>query len=89
MNKQDLIEKVSEVLETKKDAHAAVDRMIEAITDALAAKNSVTLVGFGTFKVVKRQAKKGRNPKTGEAIDIPAKTVPKFVPGKALKEVVA
>jgi len=89
MNKNDLIKKVAEVLETKKDAHAAVDRMIEAITEALAANYNVTLVGFGTFKAVKRQAKKGRNPKTGEAVDIPAKTVPKFVPGKALKEAVA
>ena len=89
MNKQELIEKVAEVLETKKDAHAAVDRMIEAITDSLYHGNSVTLVGFGTFKAVKRQGRKGRNPQTGGEVDIPAKTVPKFVPGKALKEAVA
>ncbi|PIE62310.1 MAG: DNA-binding protein [Desulfobacter postgatei] len=88
MNKGDLINKVSEVLSSKKDAQAAVDCMIETITEALAANDSVTLVGFGTFKTAERKARKGRNPQTGKEIDIPARNVPKFVPGKALKDAV-
>ncbi len=88
MNKGDLINKVSEVLSSKKDAQAAVDCMIQTITDALAANDSVTLVGFGTFKTAERKARKGRNPQTGKEINIPARNVPKFVPGKALKDAV-
>ena len=86
MNKGDLINKVSEVLNSKKEAHAAVDCMIASITEALSGNDSVTLVGFGTFKTANRKARKGRNPQTGKEIDIPARTVPKFVPGKALKD---
>ena len=86
MNKGDLINKVAEVLNSKKEAQAAVDTTIKAITGALANKDSVTLVGFGTFKVANRKARKGRNPQTGKEINIPARNVPKFVPGKALKE---
>ncbi len=88
MNKGDLINKVAEVLNSKKEAQAAVDTTIKAITGALANKDSVTLVGFGTFKVANRKARKGRNPQTGKEINIPARNVPKFVPGKALKEAV-
>lgn len=88
MNKGDLINKVAEVLNSKKEAQAAVDTTIKAITGALAGKDSVTLVGFGTFKVANRKARKGRNPQTGKEINIPARNVPKFVPGKALKEAV-
>jgi nucleoid DNA-binding protein len=88
MNKGDLISKVAEVLNSKKEAQAAVDTTIKAITGALAGKDSVTLVGFGTFKVANRKARKGRNPQTGKEINIPARNVPKFVPGKALKEAV-
>ncbi|MGD9823211.1 HU family DNA-binding protein [Desulfobacter sp.] len=88
MNKGDLINKVSEVLSSKKDAQAAVDCMIQTITDALAANDSVTLVGFGTFKTAERKERKGRNPQTGKEINIPARNVPKFVPGKALKDAV-
>ncbi len=88
MNKGDLINKVSEVLNSKKEAYAAVDCMFAAITEALSNNDSVTLVGFGTFKTADRKARKGRNPQTGKEIDIPARTVPKFVPGKALKDAV-
>ena len=88
MNKGDLISKVAEVLNSKKEAQAAVDTLIKSITGALANKDSVTLVGFGTFKVANRKARKGRNPQTGKEINIPARNVPKFVPGKALKEAV-
>ncbi len=88
MNKGDLVSKVSEVLSSKKDAQAAVDCLLTSITEALSNKESVTLVGFGTFKSAERKARKGRNPQTGKEIDIPARNVPKFVPGKALKEAV-
>ena len=88
MNKKDLIDKVSEVLSSKKDAQAAIDCTFETIKEALANNESVTLVGFGTFKTATRQARKGRNPQTGEEIDIPARNVPKSVPGKLLKEAV-
>lgn len=86
MNKGDLINEVAKVLNTKKDAQAAVDCVLSTITESLANNDTVTLVGFGTFKSVKREARKGRNPQTGEEIDIAARNVPKFVPGKALKE---
>ena len=88
MNKGDLISKVSEVLNSKKEAQAAVDCVLSTITETLANKESVTLVGFGTFKSAERKARKGRNPQTGKEIDIPARNVPKFVAGKALKEAV-
>ena len=85
MNKGDLVNQVAKVVSTKKDAQAAVDCVLQSITKALKKKDTVTLVGFGTFKVDKRKARKGRNPQTGEEIKIKAKKVPKFVPGKALK----
>lgn len=88
MNKGDLVNEVAKVVGTKKEAQAAVDCVIASITKSLKKKNAVTLVGFGTFKVDKRKARKGRNPQTGEVIKIKAKKVPKFVPGKALKEAV-
>ena len=88
MNKGDLVNEVAKVVSTKKEAQAAVDCVIASITKSLKKKNAVTLVGFGTFKVDKRKARKGRNPQTGEVIKIKAKKVPKFVPGKALKEAV-
>jgi DNA-binding protein HU-beta len=88
MNKGDLINEVAKVVGTKKEAQAAVDCVLDSVTETLKKGQDVTLVGFGTFKVAKRKARKGRNPATGEEIDIKATTVPKFVPGKALKEAV-
>ena len=88
MNKSDLIEAVSKVTCTKKEANAAVEAIIETITKALKKKQTVTLSSFGTFTVVKRKARKGRNPQTGEEIKIPAKKVPVFRPGKGLREAV-
>ncbi|MDY6971892.1 MAG: HU family DNA-binding protein [Thermodesulfobacteriota bacterium] len=88
MNKADLVAEVAKIVSTKKEAHAAVDCVFSTITKALKKKDTVTLVGFGTFKVEKRKARKGRNPRTGEAIKIKAKRVPKFVPGKTLKDTV-
>jgi DNA-binding protein HU-beta len=88
MNKGDLVNEVSKVIKTKKDAQAAVDCVLSAITKALEKGESVSLIGFGTFKVADRKARKGRNPQTGEDIYIAASKVPKFVAGKALKEAV-
>ena len=88
MNKADLVNEVAKVVGTKKQAQAAVDCVFETIKKALKKKDTVTIIGFGTFKVDKRKARKGRNPQTGEIIKIKAKKVPKFVPGKALKELV-
>jgi DNA-binding protein HU-beta len=89
MNKGDLVNEVAKVVSTKREAQEAVDAVFESITKALKKKQTVTLVGFGTFKVDKRKARKGRNPQTGEEIKIKAKKVPKFVAGKALKDAVA
>lgn len=88
MNKADLINEVAAVMESKAEAKAAVDRVFEAISGALKKSEAVTLVGFGTFKVENRKARTGRNPQTGEMIDIKARRVPKFVPGKSLKDAV-
>ena len=88
MNKGDLVNEVSKITKTTKEAQAAVDCILSSITDALRKGDSVSLVGFGTFKVSERKARKGRNPQTGEEIHIAASKVPKFVAGKALKEAV-
>ena len=89
MNKGDLINELAKVVSTKKEAQAAVDCIFSTITKALKKKETVSLVGFGTFKVSKSKARKGRNPQTGEEIKIKAKKVPKFVAGKALKDAVS
>ncbi|MBW1673659.1 MAG: HU family DNA-binding protein [Deltaproteobacteria bacterium] len=88
MNKGDLVEEVAKVVNTKKEAQAAVDCVFSTITNALKKKDSVTLIGFGTFKVGQRKARTGRNPQTGAEIKISAKNVAKFAPGKALKDAV-
>jgi DNA-binding protein HU-beta len=87
MNKAQLIEEVAgKTGLTKKDVGIVVDAFIETVGDALSKGNKVTLVGFGTFQVMERKARRGRNPQTGEELQIPAKKVPKFVPGKSLRE---
>jgi DNA-binding protein HU-beta len=89
MNKADLIETVvAEAGISKADATRAVDAVIAGITNALKGGNQVSLVGFGTFTVKKRAARTGRNPRTGEAIQIQASKVPGFRAGKALKDAV-
>jgi DNA-binding protein HU-beta len=88
MNKGDLVNEVANVLKTKKDAQAAVDCVISSITKALENGDSVSLIGFGTFKVADRKARQGRNPQTGKEIHIAASKVPKFVAGKSLKDAV-
>lgn len=88
MNKTDLIDEVAKTVKSKKEAQAAVEAVLTSITAALKKGEPVTLVGFGTFKVQERKARSGRNPQTGKTIMIQAKKVPRFVPGKALKEAV-
>ena len=90
MTKSDLIDKVAEKCElTKKDSGKAIDTIISAMTQALSKGDKIQLVGFGTFEVRKREARKGRNPQTGAEIKIAARKVPVFKAGKALKEAVA
>ncbi|MCK4918012.1 MAG: HU family DNA-binding protein [Candidatus Omnitrophica bacterium] len=88
MNKAELIEELAKVLCTKKEAGIAVNGVLDAIKATLKKKKEVAIAGFGTFKVVKRKARLGKNPQTGEQIKIPAKKAPVFRPGKALKELV-
>lgn len=87
MTKAELIEKVASAADIKKaEAQRVLDELIEAVKGSLKKGQKVTLVGFGTFSVSKRKARKGKNPRTGEAIKIPAAKVPRFSPGKALKD---
>ena len=87
MNKQELIGVVAAATGLSKgDATKAVDSVFDAITDALKKNDEVRLVGFGTFHVAARAASEGRNPRTGEKIDIPASKQPKFKAGKGLKD---
>ena len=89
MNKNDLIAAVADSANlSKSDASDAVDAVLDSISGALAGGDEVRLVGFGTFSVAQRAATTGRNPRTGEAIDIPASKQPKFKAGKALKDAV-
>lgn len=88
MNKGQLIEAVAKCVATKKEAKAAVDTVLESIKASLKKGKPVTLVGFGTFKVSKRKARLGRNPKTGKTIKIAAKKVPVFKAGSGLKKAV-
>ena len=89
MNKGDLIDAVAdEAGLSKADATRAVESVINAITKALQGGTQVSLVGFGTFTVKKRAARTGRNPRTGETIEIRASKVPGFRAGKALKDAV-
>ncbi len=86
MNKTDLINEVARVVKTKKEAATAINNILQAITETLSKGEAVTLVGFGTFKSVKRKARMGRNPRTGETIKIKAQNAVQFISGKALKD---
>ena len=89
MNKAELIDAVAEGADiSKADATRAIDTMLNSITSSLKGGDQVTLVGFGTFAVKERAARAGRNPRTGETINIPASKVPGFKAGKALKDAV-
>ena len=87
MNKTELIAAVAEKAEiSKKDAEKAVKAFTDAVAEELAKGGKVQLVGFGNFEVSERQAREGRNPRTGETMTIAASKTPKFKPGKALKD---
>ena len=87
MNKRQLVEAVAKHMDrSKAEAERAVNAVIEAVTGGLKKDNVVQLIGFGSFNVKERKARKGRNPKTGETIDIEASNTVSFKPGKALRE---
>ncbi|MFA9387243.1 MAG: HU family DNA-binding protein [Methyloceanibacter sp.] len=87
MNKAELVAQVAKESELSKDAaEKAVDALFKNIERALSEQDTVRIVGFGNFQVAQRKASVGRNPRTGEAVQIPASKVPKFRAGKALKE---
>lgn len=89
MNKSELIEKIAESADISKAAAGrALEGFVNAVSGELAAGNDVALVGFGTFKVSERAARKGRNPQTGAEIQIAAAKVPSFKAGKGLKDIV-
>jgi len=89
MNKSELIEAVAQSADISKAAASkAVDSMVDCVTNALKEGDQVTLVGFGTFQLRERAARTGRNPRTGETIEIAASKVPSFKAGKALKDAV-
>jgi len=89
MNKSDLIAAIAaKTGETKKSAEATVNAFVEVVTESLVKGDKVQLVGFGSFEVRKRAARKGRNPQTKEEIKIPASKAPVFKAGKALKDLV-
>lgn len=90
MTKADFVEKIytKATLPSKARAEEALDTVVDTLREVLVAGESITFTGFGSFKVVYRAARKGRNPRTGEEIDIPASRGIKFTPGKTLKEAV-
>lgn len=89
MNKGELVQKIAEDTNlTKAQATAALNSTIGAISTSLKKKNDVTLIGFGTFTVARRKARKGHNPATGETIKIKAQNAVRFRPGKSIKDLV-
>jgi DNA-binding protein HU-beta len=89
MTKAELIDKIASGTGlSKADASRALDSTLNSVKSALKKGQKVTLVGFGTFAVVKRKSRKGRNPRTGQVITIPAAKIPKFTAGKSLKDAV-
>lgn len=87
VNKAELVKEIADKTDLKKkDAEAVLAAVMSSVQDELSKGNKVQLIGFGTFEVRHRAARKGRNPQTGEEITIPATEVPAFKPGKALKE---
>ena len=89
MTKIEFVDAVAKETEwTKKDSEEAINAVVKVITNALVASDKLSIVGFGTFEVVERAAREGRNPQTGESIMIKACKMPKFKPGKAFKELI-
>ncbi len=89
MTKADLVEVVARAADlTKKDAEVVVEEVFAAIIESLNRGEKIELRGFGSFRIRQRSSRRGRNPKTGAAVDIPAKAVPYFKPGKELRELI-
>ena len=89
MTKADLVEEVSKVTElTRKDSEVIVDTLFDSVIKALKTGDKLEVRGFGSFRVRQRNARVGRNPKTGEKVEVPAKRVPYFKPSKELKDVI-
>jgi nucleoid DNA-binding protein len=88
MKKKDLVNELAKVTQTKKQAAEAMEIFLGTIKKTLKKRDKIYLSGFGTFSIVKRKARIGRNPKTGEAVKIAAKFIPKFKPARAFKEAV-
>src|SRR5690349_1934552 len=89
MTKAELVEEVSEkVILTKKHSEVIVDTVFQTIVDALHRGDKIELRGFGSFRLRRREPRKGRNPKTGDKVDVPPKRVPYFKPGKELKDLI-
>lgn len=89
MTKAELVEEVSKASElTKKHSEVIVNTVFHSIIDALKKGEKIELRGFGSFRIRQRGSRKGRNPKTGEQVDVPAKKIPYFKPGKELKELI-
>ena len=89
VNKDMLVSALADTTDlSKKDVETVLDAFVEEVTSQLQKGNKITLTGFGTFRVSDRAARQGRNPQTGESINIPAMSVPKFTAGKSLKEAV-
>ena len=89
MTKADLVEEVSRVSAlTKKDAELIVETVFQSVVRALQGGDKVELRGFGSFRLRRREPRKGRNPKTGDRVDVPSKHVPYFKPGKELKDLI-
>ena len=89
MTKADLIEEVSRVVEmTRKDSEVIVEAIFDSIVRSLRGGDKIEIRGFGSFRTRERQARIGRNPKTGERVDVPAKRIPFFKPSKELKDLV-
>ncbi len=88
MKKADLVNEVAKATRTKKEAAEAIEIFLGTIKKTLKKRDKIYLSGFGTFSIVKRKARIGRNPKTGEAVKIAAKFMPRFKPARAFKETV-
>lgn len=89
MTKAELVEEVSRVSElTKKHSEVIVDTVFQSIIDAMHNDEKIELRGFGSFRIRQRRSRQGRNPKTGDRVEVPAKKIPYFKPGKELKELI-
>ena len=90
MTKADIVERISATTGlTKKDTAMVINRFFEVVTEALSQGNNIEIRGFGSFKVKNRRARKARNPRTGETVEVPSRLVPTFKPSKELKDIIA